>query len=154
MIAYAIQRARWEEAGRVDPPPVMEDIAPPEGLPGEFADYLHGAAAGYQHGRDNARKAWSGLLARPAGERRYRSTWAAFMLGKSWLHVNDEEAAKWFVRTRELAREGCRDSLGLAASSYGWQGRAELNRAITCRALHLYFDQRETGDPTAVPSSA
>jgi tetratricopeptide (TPR) repeat protein len=124
----------------------------PVGFPGEFEDYLQGAVA-YHEGRlAAARASWEKLLSRPAGERRYRSTWAAYMLGKASLVEDPEVAARWFAKTRELAAQGFSDPLGLAAESLGWQARVDLDRKAPVAALVLYLQQVKTGDPTAVNS--
>lgn len=133
-------------------PEAIAGLAVPPGLPGEFADYLEGAIAWHRGRLPEAAAAWERLLRRPAAERRQRSTWAAFMLGKLHLRKDPEQAARWFRRTRELAEEGFADSLGLAASSLGWEARAERDRGRFDRALDLYVQQLGTGDPTAAPS--
>jgi hypothetical protein len=124
----------------------------PSGLPGEFDDYLRGAEAYHRGELDAARKAWTKLLGRPAAERRYRSTWAAYMLGRSYVDSDADSAAKYFERTRKLASDKLADSLGLAAASYGWQARAELKRGRLEPALDLYLAQSATGDPLAARS--
>ena len=92
----------------------------------EFADYHRGALAYRNKQWDGARKEWENLLKRPEQDRHYRTVWAAFMLGKLALKTEDfPTAAQWFQRTREFVRAGFADSLGLAADSYGWEGRAE-----------------------------
>src|SRR6478735_2409713 len=81
----------------------------------EFADYHKGAAAYLNQQWDEARVAWENLLKRPEQDRHYRTVWAAFMLGKVSLKEKDFPAAtQWFQRTRELAKAGFADSLGLA----------------------------------------
>ncbi|MBI2876620.1 MAG: hypothetical protein HYY20_07040 [Candidatus Tectomicrobia bacterium] len=132
--------------------PWPESLQGPEGLPGEFTDYVRGAMAYYQGNMDEARAAWRAVLDRPAPQRRYRSTWAAFMLGKSWLQNDPAQAVAWFERVQDLARQGFIDSLGLAAASLGWQARAELDRQRYGRAMELYLAQFATGDPTALLS--
>jgi hypothetical protein len=135
-----------------DPGPSFISLKTPEGLPGEFEDYIRGAIA-YHSGRlDQAVQNWRRLLDRPAEQRQYKSTWAAFMIGKALLTSDPNEAVKWFERVRGLAKEGFADSIGLAASSLGWEARAELNRAGYARAIELYLAQRLTGDPTAMRS--
>jgi hypothetical protein len=101
---------------------------------------------------DAARAAWEKLLARPESERRQRSTWAAFMLGKATAEKEPAAAVRWFERTRELAGKGFPDPLGLAQASLGWQARAEVNRHQPEQALPLYLQQEEAGDPTALTS--
>ena len=87
VVAYRDALASWREQarsrtsqGRVR---CHRALAVPPGLPGEFDDYLRGAIAYQRDDPGAARAAWEKLLARPAAERRRRSTWAAFMLGKT-----------------------------------------------------------------------
>lgn len=127
-------------------------LAVPKGLPREHALYLEGAIAWHQARKDSAVRAWETLLRLPAEERRFRSTWAAFMLGKAHLKSDGDAAVKWFQRTRELAAEGFHDSLGLAASSLGWEARAEMDRKRYDKVLVLYEKQMQTGDATAFQS--
>jgi hypothetical protein len=157
IVAYRDAVAAWrEQAAFNDSPPPKPappaTLAVPPGLPGEFEDYLRGAIAWHQGEPDAARAAWEKLLARPAGERRLRSTWAAFMLGKTALESDPAAAVGWFERTRELASQGFPDPLGLAEAGTGWQARAEMNRHRFDEALKLYLQQQKAGDPTALPS--
>ena len=119
----------------------------------EFADYHKGAAAYLNESWDEARTAWENLLKRPEQERHYRTVWAAFMLGKAALKAEDyPAAAQWFERTREFAKAGFADSLGLAADSYGWEGRAEWKQDHPEKAAPLFLTQLALGDPSAVVS--
>jgi tetratricopeptide (TPR) repeat protein len=59
---------------------------------------------------------------------------------------------EYFAQVRQLATNGFRDSLGLAASSYGWEGRAELNRTNYARAIEHYTEALGAHDPTATTS--
>jgi hypothetical protein len=129
------------------------EILPAE-FPSEFADYHRGAFA-YRRGPEHweeARQAWEVLLQRPERERHYRSVWAAFMLGKIALKRNDPAAVSWFERTREMARAGFADSLGLAADSYGWQGRSEWKQDRPEKAAPLFLTQLALGDESAIVS--
>ncbi|MES1241571.1 MAG: tetratricopeptide repeat protein [Acidobacteriota bacterium] len=136
------------------PPPMPATLGVPEGLPGEFTDYLHGALLYHRERYAEAGAAFEHLLARPEKERRYRSTWAAFMLGK--VHLRDggdpEKAVEWFQRTRKLAQDGFADSLDLADDSYGWEARAERERGRFDRALALYLGRARAGDASAAAS--
>ena len=143
------------EEGAPAPPPVpplAAGVTVPEGLPGEIADYLQGAVAYHQGRVPEATAAWQHLLNRPAADRRLRSTWAAFMLGKTALRGDRKEAVRWFETTREMAAHGFEDSLGLAAASLGWQAKAELDLGHFDRALPLYARQARSGDPLALSS--
>jgi len=118
----------------------------------EFADYQRGADLWHDGKTNDARAAWTALLERPVNERRYRSTWAAFMIGKSFLATDPAKSVPWFRRTRALAADGFHDTLGLAAASLGWEAQAELRQDHLEHATALYLQQLSTGDPTAVPS--
>jgi hypothetical protein len=119
----------------------------------EFADYHKGAAAYLNQQWNEARVAWENLLKRPEQDRHYRTVWAAFMLGKVSLKEKDfPTAAQWFQRTRELAKAGFSDSLGLAAESYGWEGRAEWKQEHPEKAAPLFLTQLALGDASAVVS--
>ena len=67
------------------PPHDSLGLVVPAGLPGEFDDYLRGAIAYHEDRFKDAREIWEKLLSRPAAERRRRTTWAAFMIGKASL---------------------------------------------------------------------
>ncbi len=120
----------------------------------EFADYHRGAYA-YRQGPthyDDAKKAWLALLNRPASERHYRTIWASFMLGKLAMKAGDPDAVKWFEKTRDLAKQGFADSLGMAADSYGWEGRSEWKQGHPEKAAPLFLTQLALGDESAIVS--
>ena len=125
----------------------------PDEFDSEFADYHKGAAAYLTQQWDQARAAWEDLLKRPEQDRHYRTLWATFMLGKLALKTKDyPTASQWFQRTREFAKAGFADSLGLAAESYGWEGRAEWKQEHPEKAAPLFLTQLALGDPSAVVS--
>lgn len=131
-----------------------KDSKLPDETPGEFSDY-HKAALirTISDDTDAERAAWKALLARPAAERKYRSTWAAYMLGRCELDDHQyAKAAEYFQQTRQLAKEGFVDSLGLAAESYGWEARCELELGHSEASAKLYLNQLAAGDPSAVIS--
>ncbi len=152
------EHQRRRQSGFTDPAasqpagPQLDDLAIPERLPGEFAEYLRGAVAYHRNKYEDARRAWTHLLDLPADQRRNRSVWAAYMLGRSWVDENPDLAVEWFEKTRLLAREGFRDSIGLAAASLGWQARAQLQRARYEEAISLYLEQARAGDHGAYVS--
>src|SRR6202012_6087319 len=98
------------------------------------------------------KKAWLALLNRSASERHYRTLWATFMLGKLATKAGDQDAAKWFQKTRELAKQDFADSLGMAADSYGWEGRAEWKQGHPEKAAPLFLTQLALGDESALVS--
>ena len=129
-----------------------QNLTPTPGLPAEFVDYFRGSIAWHQDKMEDARAAWLKLLARPPRERHFKSTWAAFMLGKSWEEDNRSKAIHWFQEVRHLATNGFADSLGLAASSLGWEARLHWREGRYAQAVELYLQQAATGDLTAVGS--
>jgi hypothetical protein len=128
------------------------EAAAAEEVPGEFSDY-HAGALAMDSDNEKARSAWEALLLRPAEERKYRSTWAAYMLGKLALGAKKyDEAVKRFQETRKLAKDGFADGLGLAAESYGWEALAEMESGHAAQSARLYLTQLSLGDVSAVVS--
>ena len=126
----------------------------PEEPDSEFRDYNLGALAfhrGEKHYAEAA-KTWQALLARPEAECHYRSVWAAFMLGKVALFTHQTDAPKWFRMARQLAKAGFADSPGLAADSYGWEAKSELEQDHLEKAAQLYLTQLALGDDSAIVS--
>ncbi|HKI00621.1 MAG TPA: hypothetical protein VKK31_01455 [Thermoanaerobaculia bacterium] len=156
VLSYASEMDDWRQEGRwrdTQPPrPEPPELTVPEGFPGEIEDYARGAAAYYLGRPEEARAAWGKLLDRPAAERRRRSTWAAFMLGRMAVESDPESAVRWFDKIRGLAAGGFPDPLGLAAASLGWQARAEMGRRRFGEALELYLEQYRSGDARALQS--
>ncbi len=150
----AAKRWSWPATPPTNPPPVFApgSIRVVAGLPGEFADYFEGALAWHNGETNRAITAWERLLQRPPAQRRWRSTWAAFMLGKARWETEPRKAIASFRETRNLATNGFADRLGLAACSLGWEARAELHRDEFARAIGLYLEQSATGDPSAMLS--
>src|SRR5579883_3100616 len=137
--------------------PVFPEIRVIQDLPLEFADYFEGFIAWHNPAiadKQPARAAWERLLARPEGERRSKSTWAAFMLGKSWEEQDPEKAVGYFKQVRELVRQGYRDSVGLAAASLGLEAKVYLQQNNYQASIETYLDQLASGDPTATNSLA
>lgn len=162
--SYLAAHAAWAAKSSVDadentaskpgPRPAFPSFEEVPGMPGEFADYFAGAVALHNPDTNNAapREAWERLLKRPAAERKYKSTWAAFMLGKSWERADDDKAVEYFQMTRDLAKQRFADSIGLEAAAIGLEGRVELRRKHFERAMKLYLEQYATGDGSAVVS--
>ena len=75
------------------------------------------------------------------------------MLGKMAMKAGDYQAAiSWFQKTRELAKDGFSDSLGMAADTYGWEGRCEWKMGHPEKAAPLFLTQLALGDQSAVIS--
>ena len=152
------------EAPKLEPAPVL---MLPDGLPGEFVRYFHGVQAWDDGRKADARQNWTDLLALPAPQRQYRSTWAAFMLARAWTEEAERltheysqagsppaanKAVDFARQTRMLAGAGFVDSQGLAAASLGWEARAELLIENYDLAIGLYLNQYALGDNTALES--
>ncbi len=136
-------------------PPKFPSIALAAGLPAEFADYLAGMIAWHNpelNDKAAARKIWEQLLERPAAQRKFKSTWAAYMLAKSWEDADPDKATAYYQKVRDLAAGGFRDSIGLAAASLGREARVCLHQKQFERAIDLYLQQLGTGDPSATNS--
>jgi hypothetical protein len=167
----------YDDKGTVSADP--QTLAPP-GFPAEFAVYVQGLGD-YNTGHPTAARArWETIMSWPQAQRRHRSVWAAYMIGKSWLlkgTADDDgtlaqNAIDWFRKTRELARAGFPDPLGLAASSLCWEASAEWELAGSAppdageklppprttssqqaqhiiRGIHLYLQAYAAGQPHA-----
>lgn len=122
-------------------------------LPREFVLYFAGARSYRAKEFSKARQSFAAVLDLPEAKRRYKTVWAAYMLGKCAAAEGDRAlAATWFARTREFARAGFVDSTGLAASSFGEDGRLAYERGEWLIACEHYLRQHATGDTTAVNS--
>lgn len=123
--------------------PTFPSISIVDGLPGEFADYFEGAIAwnSPNNNKAGARQSWERLLARPENERRYKSTWAAFMLGRSWESEDPQKARDYYKQVRALAAHGFSDPTGLAVASIGWEARLALRANEFQTAIDLYLEQ-------------
>ena len=151
-------RDEWED-GKLqhiepDPRPSLADfnVQSLGDAPGEFVQYLQGSVAWFNGETENARVFWEALLRRPAEERHYRSTWAAYMLGKSWADEDPEKAAGYFQQARVLKTAKFADRLGLAAASLGEEARVRLRQNDFNTAMDLYLQQLAAGDPSAASS--
>jgi hypothetical protein len=124
-------------------------------LPREFALYFVGARSYRSGDFAKARKSFADVLELPEAKRRYKTVWAAYMLGKCAAAEGDRALAEtWFARTREFARAGFVDSTGLAAASFGEDGRLAYERKEWLVACEHYLHQHTTGDTTSLQSLA
>jgi hypothetical protein len=141
----------------------VAEISPqlPAGLPAEFAGYFRGAELWARGNVTAAQSEWRAVLERPLRERRYRSTWSAFMLGRAYLQQAEaipavpgalDKAVSHFRLVRAWVNEGLPDPLGLAVASLGWEARMEKQRGNVIAAIQLYLEQHAAGDPTALES--
>ena len=173
--AYSVERMRlrnaaeaveaWASSGELDwssSPPKRQRTEPrptladwpkmPAGLPPEFASYFTGSVAWHAGLTNAARTDWENLLQLPAAQRHFRSTWAAYMLGRAWHDEDPDRAKGYYQQVRALAKDGFADSLGLAAASLGWEAQLLWREKHHEEAIELYLDQLAAGDGSAVNS--
>jgi hypothetical protein len=115
------------------------------GLPEEFARYFRGSIAWHRGDRVTARYEWESLLMLPPGERHFKSTWAAFMLGKLLGESEPQKAFEYLQQVRTLAASGFADSADLAMGSIGWEARIHRQQGDFARSLQLYLEQKAGG---------
>ena len=109
-------------------------------IPQEFSFYLRGAVAFYENDYDKAVAQFNAVLDLPAEQRKYRSTWAAFMLGKICAKKDPAQAVPQFEKMRGFVKDGCADVLNLAYESLGWQARAEGDMKNFLASIHHYAE--------------
>jgi hypothetical protein len=128
--------------------PTFPSITVVDGLPEEFADYFEGAIS-WNNPNDEtkglARERWEAVLMLPADQRHYKSTWAAFMLGRSWETEDPAKASGYFSQVRDLAAHGFADASGLAVEGIGWEARLALRTNDFQKAIELYLEEYESG---------
>jgi hypothetical protein len=113
-------------------------------LPEEFKHYIQGAVAFYNKAYEEGVGHFSSVLALEKDKRVYRSVWAAFMLGRTMLEMDQpEKAIPFFEQTRALAAAGFKDSLHLVEDSWGLQGRAARLSGDFVAAIHNYVEFRK-----------
>ncbi len=121
-------------------PKFSTDLKFSKSIPKEFVLYTQGAIAYHNNKFEVAIGKWKELLALQKDKRRFKSAWASFMIGKSYLSIRKQkEALPYFELTRKLASEGFKDSLNLSQESYGWQALAEyeLKDYVPCLRHYL-----------------
>ena len=136
------QKQGWEELKEV--PDVTFDVTQHEAflakIPKEFDEYVRGAYA-YHHGDTNlAISHFDAILQLPGEQRKYRSTWASFMLGKIWMKKNPAKAFHYFEQTRELTKTGFSDALNFDGESLAWQARIDADNSRYVDAIHRYAE--------------
>jgi len=109
---------------------VWEALCVVQAIPAEFYRYLSAAEAFHRGQHESARGGFEEILALPPEQRRYRTVWAAFMLGRMSVEevrlcTSDAEAEQrhraeasgWLARVHAAIAEGCPDALNLAAGA-------------------------------------
>jgi LysM domain len=147
---------RYLPLPNTNPLPVCPEISVTPGLPSEFSLYFQGAIAWQKNEIWRASELWEQLLDLPPEQRHFKSTWAAFMLGKYYENPTndwtDREATNHFEQVRILVKNGFADSLGLATASLGEEAKIFLRRTNYPSAIELYLAQFAAGDGSAADS--
>lgn len=106
-----------------------------EGLPPAVRLYTAGAVAFRAGDPALAAGRFEEVLRLPDEDRKSRAVWAAYMLGRATAAQDDHGAARRaFALTRDLARGGAPDPLGLAVTSFGEEAKLHLARAEQLKA--------------------
>lgn len=128
-----------------------------ESIPKEFQLYIEGAASYRANYISDSMNKWYTLLTLPEQDRQYRTTWATYMLAKSYLISNatktergrttfNEDATsaiQLFHKTQELAAKGFIDTLRLSEDSEGWIAHCEYLLGDYKNALHRYIKLKQ-----------
>lgn len=127
-------------------------------LPREFYLYLDGARAFHQEKYSEAVAAFDAILALPPEERRYRTTWALFMIGRmAAMAQRFPELATThpeivmdplpiFELTRQSAGEGFVDTHDVTAGTYYQETLLATNACDPVQELHALAHYNLTGD--------
>ena len=125
---------------------------PGDRLPQEFHLYAAGARAWHDGKSAEAINPWRALLSLPEAERRHRTTWAFYMIGRALWNTDAPAARTAFQNARTSAANKFTDVLGLAPASLGWEARTHLTQKDYAPALRLYFEQYAAGEADAMVS--
>ena len=146
-----------------DPRQVLEQGAE---LPDELRLYIAGAVAFDTGDHALAADYFTQVLALPAEQRKLRSTWAAYSLGRALmaysLEANDDpsqtpqalqaQAQQAFEQAARLSAEGFSDPLELGVASLGEQARLAKLAGDWNSAVQLYASQSRLGSGSGYSS--
>ncbi|MCL6704741.1 hypothetical protein [Pseudomonas sp. T1.Ur] len=172
--SYVEQRTQAEQLGLTPPQQAVVErlralgdveqvAAEAANLPAELRLYAVGAAAFNAGDHQRAVEAFQQLLALPADERRLRSTWAAYSLGRALFAMSAEagsgepavlldQSRQAFRQVRELSIAGFSDPLELGVSSLGEEARVAYTADDWDSAIGLYATQNLQGSPVGYSS--
>ncbi|WP_103307946.1 MULTISPECIES: hypothetical protein [unclassified Pseudomonas] len=172
--SYVEQRNQAEQIGLTPPQQAvverlraLTDIdqvaAEAANLPDELRLYALGATAFNVGEHQRAVEAFQQLLALPADQRRLRSTWAAYSLGRALFAVSTEagsgdpvalqdQARAAFRQAREMSIAGFSDPLELGIASLGEEARVAYTADDWESAIGLYAIQNLLGSPVGYSS--
>ena len=130
-------------------------------LPADLKLYLAGAVAFNAGDHGLAAEYFQKVLALPADQRAFRSTWAAYSLGRALFAMSFEAGAgpdvlaqsrKAFEQTRQLSIDGFSDPLELGVASLGEEARVARTAGDWNRAIELYATQNLQGSAVGYTS--
>ncbi len=172
--SYVEQRNQAEQIGLTPPQQAVVErlraltdvdqvAAEAANLPDELRLYAIGAAAFNVGEHQRAVEAFQQLLALPAEQRRLRSTWAAYSLGRALFAVSTEagsgdpvvlqdQARAAFRQARELSIAGFSDPLELGIASLGEEARVAYTADDWDSAIGLYATQNLQGSAVGYSS--
>ncbi|WP_431495809.1 hypothetical protein [Pseudomonas brassicacearum] len=172
--SYVEQRNQAERIGLTPPQQAVVErlraltdvdqvVAEAANLPDELRLYAIGAAAFNVGEHQRAVEAFQQLLALPADQRRLRSTWAAYSLGRALFAVSTEagsgdpvvlqdQARAAFRQARELSIAGFSDPLELGIASLGEEARVAYTADDWDSAIGLYAIQNLQGSAVGYSS--
>lgn len=123
-------------------------------LPTEFERYLRGAIAWHNGDPETAEGHFLAVLDLPDAERAYRSTWAAYMLGRIYAPNDPAKSAVWYGRTCAFAKAGFHDSNELAPRALYFQARAEAQIGATLDSICHFAEAGAVPDEQELFSAA
>lgn len=172
--SYVEQRTKAEQIGLTPPQQAVVErlraltdvdqvAAEAANLPDELRLYAVGAAAFNIGEHQRAVEAFQQLLALPADQRRLRSTWAAYSLGRALFAVSTEagsgdpvvlqdQARAAFRQAREMSIAGFSDPLELGIASLGEEARVAYTADDWDSAIGLYATQNLQGSAVGYSS--
>ncbi|QGA52894.1 hypothetical protein [Pseudomonas brassicacearum] len=172
--SYVEQRNQAEQIGLTPPQQAVVErlraltdvdqvAAEAANLPDELRLYAIGAAAFHVGEHQRAVEAFQQLLALPGDQRRLRSTWAAYSLGRALFAVSTEagsgdpvvlqdQARVAFRQARELSIAGFSDPLELGIASLGEEARVAYTADDWDSAIGLYAIQNLQGSAVGYSS--
>ncbi|NUT79422.1 hypothetical protein [Pseudomonas brassicacearum] len=172
--SYVEQRNQAEQIGLTPPQQAVVErlraltdvgqvAAEAANLPDELRLYAIGAAAFHVGEHQRAVEAFQQLLALPGEQRRLRSTWAAYSLGRALFAVSTEagsgdpvvlrdQARAAFRQARELSIAGFSDPLELGIASLGEEARVAYTADDWDSAIGLYAIQNLQGSAVGYSS--
>lgn len=143
---FVHQSTEWPEYREKPPAPPVPQGRLDDRYPPDVADYVEAARLLAAGDKAAARELWREIVDRPAGEKRLRGAWSAWMLGRT--AADKTEAVHWYRRVLEEVRGGARDAIGLEAAANGWLATLDPE-ADLLESIRLSFRAYQLGQQRA-----